>query len=122
MKAPGYSWYPGILRRISSSTFSDGERQILGDIHEDDLFYMVLPDEEYESIGVKLAFDLERKFFAKNAKDIMRHHDINCSEDEDILTASLKLAGAEINEMPVLNKKGEVVGVVTQGILLRHLN
>lgn len=35
VKAPGYRQYPEILRRISRSTFSDGERQILGDRYEE---------------------------------------------------------------------------------------
>lgn len=101
---------------------ADKNKKFLGDIHEDDLFYMMIPNEKYEDIGISLSFDLEKKFFANNAKEIMRKHDITCYEDDDILAASLKFAGAEVNEMPVLNKKNQVVGVITQGILLRNID
>ena len=100
----------------------DKNKKFLGDIHEDDLFYMMIPNESYTDIGVRLAFDLEKKFFAKNAEDIMRKHDVYCNENDDIIAVSLKLAGAEVNEMPVIDKNNKVVGVITQGILLRHIN
>ena len=101
---------------------ADENKRFLGDIHEDSLFYMMIPNEYYQSISVNIGFDIEKKFFAQNAKEIMRKHDISCYEDDTILDAALKLAGVEINEMPVLNEKNQVVGVVTQGILLRYLD
>ena len=100
----------------------DNKKKFLGDIHEDDLFYMMIPNEYYESIGANLGFDIERKFFARNAKEIMRRHDVSCNENDDVIDAALKLASAEVNEMPVLDKKGRVVGVITQGILLRCMD
>ncbi|MFH2020444.1 MAG: CBS domain-containing protein [archaeon] len=100
---------------------ADENKRFLGDIHENDLFLMLLPNESYEDIGVELAFDLEKKFFAVSAKELMRKHDITCYEDEKLMDVALRLAGAEVNEMPVLNKKEEVVGVITEGLLLRHL-
>ncbi len=99
----------------------DKNKKFLGDIHENDLFYMILPNEMYEDIGVELAFDLEKKFFAKAAKEIMRKHDISCYEDDDIMKVALMLAREEINEMPVLNKKDKVVGMINQGALLRYM-
>lgn len=99
----------------------DKNKKFLGDIHENDLFYMLIPNEMYEDIGVELAFDLEKKFFATTAKEIMRRHDISCYEDDDIMDVALKLAGEEINEMPVLNKKDKVVGMINQGALLRYM-
>ena len=83
---------------------------------------MMVPNKYYEAIGAELGFDLEKKFFAKNAKEIMRKHDVSCNENDSIIDAALKLAGAEVNEIPVLNKNGQVIGVVTQGILLRNLD
>ena len=98
---------------------ADNERKFLGDIHENDLFYMLIPDEQYEDIGIELAFDLQKKFFAKTAKEIMRKHDVNCKQDDDIQDAMMKFAQEEVNEMPVLDKDEKVVGVINQGILLR---
>ncbi len=99
----------------------DDDNKFLGDIHENDLFYMVIPNKRYKDIGAELEFNLEKKFFAKTAKEIMRKHDLICSPDESIIDAALKLASVEINEMPVIDKKGRVIGVITQGLLLRHL-
>jgi CBS domain-containing protein len=99
----------------------DKDKKFLGDIHENDLFYMILPNDRYEDIGIELEFDLEKKFFAETAKEIMRRHDTSCSPEDEIMDAALVLAGVEINEMPVINKKGKVVGVITEGILLRHI-
>lgn len=99
----------------------DRNKKFLGDIHENDLFYMILPNDLYDEIGVELAFDLEKKFFAKKASEIMRKHDISCSPDDLIMDAAVQLAGVEINEMPVIDKKGRVVGLITQGMLLRHM-
>ena len=96
-------------------------KKFLGDIHENDLFYMLIPNKLYEDVGVQLAFDLEKKFFAKTARDIMRKHDIKCQEDDDAIDVALKFVRAEVNEMPVLNKKGQVVGVIDEGRLLRHI-
>ncbi len=97
-------------------------KKFLGDIHENDLFYMFLPDEIYEDVGIELAFDLEKKFFAKTAKEVMRKHDIKCYEDDKVNDVALLFAATEENEMPVLNKKEEVVGVVDQGSVLRYMN
>jgi len=96
-------------------------KKFLGDIHENDLFYMVLPNQHYESIGIELAFDLEKKFFAKTARELMRKHDVKCTTSEDIERVALRFAQEEVNEIPVVNEKGQVVGVITQGILMRHL-
>ncbi len=95
--------------------------KFLGDIHENDLFYMLIPNELFEDVGVQLAFDLEKKFFAKTARAIMRKHDIKCQEDDDAIAVALKFVRTEVNEMPVLNKKGQVVGVIDEGRLLRHI-
>ena len=99
----------------------DKNRKFLGDLNEDDLFLMILPNEQYEDIGVELAFDLQKKFFATTAKELMRKHDISCYENEDIMDVALRLAGEEVNEIPVLNKKDQVVGFVDEGLLLRHI-
>ena len=99
----------------------DKEGNFMGDLHEDDLFYMLLPNESYEDIGVELAFDIEKKFFAMKAKDIMRRHDIKCCEDDDIMDVALQFATVEFNEMPVINKKGKITGFIDQATILRHL-
>ena len=100
----------------------DNKGNFMGDIHEDDIFYMVLPNDSYDDIGVELGFDLEKKFFAQTARELMRKYDLSCNEEEELIDAALKLAGAEINEMPVLDKNGQVVGVITQALLLRHMD
>lgn len=99
----------------------DKDKKFKGDIHEDDLFLTLVPNDSYSSIGVSLALDLQNKFFAKKAKDLMRKYSLCCYEDDDILDVALSFIKTEINEMPVLNKKGQVVGIITQGILVRHL-
>lgn len=100
---------------------ADKDKNFLGDIHENDLFYMLIPNRLYSQIGSDLEWDLERKFFAKTAKELMRKHDICCLEDDDVMDVVLKFARVEVNEMPVLNKQNKVVGVINQGILLRHM-
>ncbi len=100
---------------------ADARKKFLGDINENDLFYMLLPNELYDEIGIELAFDLEKKFFAKKAKDLMRKHDVSCNVNDDILIAAIKLAKEEINEMIVLDNFNHVVGVVNQGTFLRYL-
>jgi CBS domain-containing protein len=112
-----------VKRHPNAATFIvvDKNKKFLGDIHENSLFYMLLPDELYEEIGIDFAFDLEKKFFAKTAEEIMRKHDVSCYEDEDIMDVAMRFASAEVDEMPVLNRKGKVVGVINQGIILRNL-
>jgi len=100
---------------------ADKKRKFLGDLHINDLFLMFLPDDRYEDIGVELAFDIERKFFAKNAKELMRKHDFNCKPEDDLLNTALILGGLEVNEMPVINDNEQVVGVVTERLLIRYL-
>ncbi|MBW3002017.1 CBS domain-containing protein [Candidatus Woesearchaeota archaeon] len=95
--------------------------KFLGDIHENDLFYMLVPNKLYEDIGVQLAFDLEKKFWAKTARELMRKHDVICFENDTTMDVALKFVRVEVNEMPVLNKKRQVVGVIDQGRLLRHM-
>ena len=99
----------------------DKKKQFLGDIHENDLFYMFIPNKYYETAGMNLAFDLEKKFFAKTAKQVMREHDTTCNQNDEIIDVALNFARIEINEMPVLNEKGLVVGVIDQGTILRYL-
>ena len=100
---------------------TDKNKKFIGDIHENDLFYMLIPNESYEDIGIDLAFDLEKKFFAKTAKQVMRKHDTTCKQDDEIIDVALNFARVEINEMPVLNEKEQVVGVIDQGTILRYL-
>jgi CBS domain-containing protein len=99
----------------------DRNKRFLGEITEDDLFLMLLPNDLYDDIGIQLGFDLEKKFFAKTAKEVMRSHDITCTDSDDVMEVALTLAREEINLMPVLNSKSQVVGVVNQGLLLRHM-
>jgi CBS domain-containing protein len=99
----------------------DKDKKFLGDIHENDLFYMVIPNDLYDEIGMELAFDIEKKFFANTAKELMRKHDLSCSPDDELMDVALELASVEINEMPVIDKNGRVVGLVTEGILMRHM-
>ena len=100
----------------------DKNKNFLGDIHENDLFLMFIPNEKFEEIGVELGFDLERKFFANTAKELMNKHDVTCDEDDDVAEIALLLAKEEVNAIPVLNKKGKVVGMVNRGTLVRHLD
>ena len=100
----------------------DSKKRFLGDITLDDLFLMLLPNEQFNDIGADLAFDMEKKFFAKNAKEIMRKHDNSCNPNEKVMPVALRLAGLEVNEMPVINDKKEVVGVISQSLLIPHLN
>jgi len=99
----------------------DKDKKFMGEIHENDLFYMLLPNDRYEDIGIELAFDLEKKFFADTAKELMRKHGLSCGPDDDIMEVALKFASVEENEMPVLDRDRKVIGVITQGILLRQL-
>ena len=101
---------------------ADKSGLFLGDIHENDLFFMLLPDDLYEDIGVELAFDIEKKFFAKTAGELMHKHDVSCHPDDDILTVGLSFIREGVTAMPVLNNWGVVQGYVTQGMLLRHLD
>lgn len=100
---------------------TDDEKRFLGDITVEDLFLMLLPNEHYDDIGVDLALDMEKKFFANTAHEIMRKHDFTCSTDDEVLDVSLRLAGLEVNEMPVIDKDKKVVGYVTEGSLIRYL-
>lgn len=99
----------------------DKKKKLLGSVHEDDLFVMFVPNEFFESVGLDLALDLEEKFFAKTAKELMRKTDISCYENDDIFEVALTFLQIEANEMAVLNKQDRIVGVITQGILVRHL-
>ncbi len=99
----------------------DKDKKFLGDIHENDLFLMIVPNDVYEEEGIQLAFEMEKKFFSDSAKEIMRGHDVYCNQNDDVMTIAKRFTSEEVNEMPVLNKKGQVVGVITQGIILRHL-
>jgi CBS domain-containing protein len=101
---------------------ADQNKKFLGDIHENDLFLMAVPNDLFSEIGIDLALDLQRKFFAKDASEIMRKHDYCCDEEDSIIETALEFIRIEPSEMPVLNKEGIVVGVVTEGILLRHLD
>jgi len=97
-------------------------KKFKGAIHENDLFLMFLPNESFEDVGIDLAFDLEKKFFSKTARDIMREQDVFCFQEDDIVDVALQFARVEVNEMPVLDKKKRVVGIISQGRILRHLN
>lgn len=99
----------------------DKKAKFLGDISEEDLFFMLLPNDIYDDIGVQLAFDLEKKFFAKTAREVMHAHDVSCQEDDDVMEVALRLSREEVNAMPVLDGKGRVVGVIKQGTLLRRM-
>ncbi|MBS3113080.1 CBS domain-containing protein [Candidatus Woesearchaeota archaeon] len=111
-----------VKRNPNTSLFvvATRNKQFLGDIHENDLFFMLTPNEMVNEVGLELAFDLKKKFFAKKAKDLMREHDLSCSPEDELIDVAKKFIQAEVNEMPVL-KKGKVVGVINQGILLRQL-
>jgi CBS domain-containing protein len=99
----------------------DKNKNFLGEISEEDLFLMLLPNDLYDDIGIQLGFDLEKKFFANTAKEVMRPHDITCSQDDDVMEVALMLVREEVDVIPVLNDKGKVVGVVNEGVLLRHM-
>jgi len=99
----------------------DRNQKFLGDIHENDLFLMVMPNDMFDEIGVELGFDIEKKYFAEKAKDLMRKHELSCGPDDELMDVAKELAGEEVNEMPVIDKKGKVVGLVTEGMLLRNL-
>lgn len=112
-----------VRRHPETDLFIVGSRnkKFKGAIHENDLFYMFLPDSSFEDVGIDLAMDIEKKFFSKNAKQIMREDDEYCYEDDDLNEVALRFARIEINEMAVLNKKKRPVGYISQRIILHHL-
>ena len=99
----------------------DKNGKFLGDIHENDLFLMIIPNDLYDEIGIEEGFDIEKKFFAEKASELMRRHDLSCSPDDELMDVAKELAGDEIDEIPVIDSKGKVVGLITQGMLLRHM-
>ncbi|HIH38670.1 CBS domain-containing protein [Candidatus Woesearchaeota archaeon] len=100
----------------------DSKGCFLGDIHENDMFLMVIPNDCYDKIGVDVGFDVERRFFSNTAKELMRRHDLRCSPEDSLMDAAIAIAGSEVNEMPVIDKNGRVVGLITEGILIRHMD
>jgi len=99
---------------------ADKKKKFLGTIHEDDLFLMFIPNELYEEIGGGFGMELERRFFAKNASEVMSKHDLSCTEDDSIIDIATLLAREEADAIPVL-KEGKVIGVVNRGTLVRYL-
>jgi len=97
------------------------DKKFIGDIHENDLFLMLTPNDLFVEVGLDLAFNLEKKFFATTARDIMRKHDTVCHRNDDMMDVAKKFVQIELNEMPVLNDKKQVIGFVTQGMILRKL-
>lgn len=100
----------------------DKNKNLVGTIHEDDLFIMQIPNDSYDQIGIELAIELHKKFFAKTANEIMRKQLEFCYDFEDILKVAHKFLKIDVNEMVVLNKQNKVVGVITQGNLLRYFS
>ena len=108
--------YKAIKKHPTTQLFFvvDKNKRFLGQIHENDLFYMLMPNETYKSLGLSFAFDLEKKFFAHTAGEVMRKHAPCCHETDDAWEIALKFLAIEENEMPVVNQKEEVVGLITQ--------
>jgi Mg/Co/Ni transporter MgtE len=57
---------------------------------------------------------------AKTVKELMDRHEFTVSPDDDVLDAAKLLYDEEISTLPVIDKKGKLLGVLTDICILKH--
>lgn len=112
--------------KIGGVPVVDKNGKLVGIVSEKDLFLAVLPSmtdliyhprmKSYKYIQrrAKTVFDLK-------VKKIMNTSLITIKEDEDIGEALSQMILSRVQRLPVLNKKGNLVGIITRGDIFNDL-
>lgn len=100
----------------------NNQGKIVGELHQRELLLLDIGQEEFkekEGIGFgKLKLLLASK--AKTVKDIMNEHELTLSPDDDVQAAAKLLYDEELGTIPIVDKKGKLVGVLTDICVLKH--
>ncbi|MFC1774733.1 HPP family protein [Nanoarchaeota archaeon] len=96
------------------------KREFLGEITEEQLLKLFVPSEmisERKVVGF-LGAGYDKSFFAEKAKDLMTKHRYTVTTDSPIKDVVWLVYTPGFRFIPVLNKKKQVVGVVTPSSIL----
>lgn len=86
---------------------------------DNDIGLLVIANEKREVIGVITDRDIMVRLVAKSdtlekaVDDIMTHSAITIDKDDDITEALAKMKDYQLRRLPVINKKMELVGIIT---------
>jgi predicted transcriptional regulator len=93
--------------------------KFLGDIHERDLIKLVVDPSKISIDLIAGVFGriVDMDYFARNAKDLMRRHEIKVKPTDKVKDAVLLMFRHELTAIPVVEDK-KVVGIITEMTIL----
>ncbi len=120
-------WRTIFKNKINSLPVVDKKQTIVGIITREELLERLYPDyqELFSLDGEFPDFeDMERKVNELSnlkASDLMRKHVIFAHGDTPVMRALSRMIVRRINQMPVVDDKGRLVGVITKGDIFYSL-
>lgn len=114
-------WKVIFKRHVNSIPVVDAKKQLVGIITREDLLKSLYPDYKDVIDDFSSASDFEgmeekvRDLLTLSAKNFMSRRVIYTREDTPVMRALSRMIVRRVNQLPVLNARNNVVGMVTKG-------
>ena len=108
-----------MTRNVISVTPSTPTKEVISIMKESNHNSYPVVNEDNKLVGIVTSFDILLKDWADEVSDLMTTNLIVANEDLTINDASRVMFRKGISRMPVLNKNGELVGIITNTDMVR---
>ena len=99
------------------------EGKVVGEIHENSLLKMLVPEEKVDEekvIGI-IGFSFDSSYVAEIAEDLMNSHEVTVSPDTEVGDIAFLMDKEDLRSAPV--KEGdEIIGVVHENSLIEEID
>lgn len=101
---------------LDSIPVFDKKGKFIGDVHERDLLKLIILPEDIpmEELTGVFGSGTDLQYFATKAKDLVNRHELTISPDETVSKAAVIMIHHNLNSLPVLDKKGKLIGILTE--------
>ena len=112
---------------ISGLIVVNKENEVIGVISEKDIYRLIYPSyrDFYETPELFINFaEMEKEIGKKDqvpVKDFMTSDVIKTIPDEYVMKVGAIMLAKQIHRLPVVDKRGRLVGVITRGSIYRNL-
>jgi CBS domain-containing membrane protein len=122
------AWQLIVKKHINAVPVVNKKNELLGILVKEDLLKALYPDFTEFLADLEVdenpegMIDGMKRVWTKKVSDVMQKRVIFCREDNKAMHALGRMLAHRINQMPVLNEKNGVVGVISKGDLFTVLD
>lgn len=123
----GSVWKLFTKKKINSAPVVDSRSHLIGIVTKEDMLQLLYPDyrQYLHDMTQNQNFRANDKEFAqmmqKKVSDIMNKHVIYTEKQTPAMRALARMIARRVNQLPVIDEKNHVIGIVTKGSIFNGL-